>query len=109
MYIAMNRFIVSLENAEAFEAVWLGRDSRLHELPGFVGFQMLKGPEEDGRRLYASHTVWESEAHFRNWTTSEQFRAAHRGAGDTVRYHEGAPKFEGFAVIQDIAARRPAA
>lgn len=29
MYIAMNRFNVTPENAEAFEALWLGRDSHL--------------------------------------------------------------------------------
>ncbi len=64
MYIAMNRFTVPLENAEAFEERWLSRDSYLQELPGFVAFHMLKGPEEDGNRLYASHTVWESEEAF---------------------------------------------
>ena len=64
MFIAMNRFTVPVENAEEFEALWLSRDSKLDSLPGFVEFHMLKGPEENGRRLYASHTVWESEDHF---------------------------------------------
>lgn len=101
MFLAMNRFTVPLENAEAFEALWLGRDSRLHELPGFVEFNMLRGPEaEDGTRLYASHTVWESEADFRNGTTSEQFRAAHARAGDTRKLHAGSPQFEAFTSIQ---------
>ncbi|MEL6991480.1 MAG: antibiotic biosynthesis monooxygenase, partial [Pseudomonadota bacterium] len=62
MFIAMNRFTVTKENEEAFEALWLGRDSFLQTMDGFVEFQMLKGPEaEDGTRLYASHTVWTSE------------------------------------------------
>jgi len=61
MFIAMNRFTVPLENAEAFEALWLGRESHLDRMAGFVEFHMLKGPEADGMRLYASHTVWESE------------------------------------------------
>lgn len=102
MYIAMNRFTVLAENAAAFEAIWLGRDSKLAELPGFVGFQMLKGPEADGRILYASHTVWASEADFSNWTRSQQFRSAHANAGEQRKYHEGAPRFEGFTVIQEI-------
>lgn len=108
MYLAMNRFTVPVGNAEAFETLWLGRDSRLDELDGFVAFHLLKGPEEDGKRLYASHTVWESEAHFRAWTTSEQFRAAHARAGDTRKLHEGAPRFEGFTAIQAITARTTA-
>jgi heme-degrading monooxygenase HmoA len=104
MYLAMNRFTVPIQNAEAFEALWLGRESHLHEMAGFVSFHMLKGPEEDGRVLYASHTVWESEAHFRAWTRSDQFRAAHARAGDTRKLHEGGPRFEGFSAIQKIAA-----
>ena len=103
MYLAMNRFTVPLENAAEFEELWLSRDSKLHENPGFVEFHMLKGPEEDGAILYASHTVWESEAHFRDWTRSDSFRAAHARAGDTRKLHSGAPRFEGFTAIQKIA------
>lgn len=100
MYLAMNRFTVPIENAPEFEALWLGRESHLHQMPGFVEFNMLKGPEEDGARLYASHTVWEDEAAFRAWTTSEQFRAAHARAGDTRKLYIGSPRFEGFVSIQ---------
>ena len=104
MYLAMNRFTVRPENAEAFEALWLGRDSHLKEMEGFVEFHMLKGPEgEDGTILYASHTVWESEETFKAWTRSEQFRAAHANAGGTRKLHEGHPNFEGFSAIQHIA------
>lgn len=102
MFIAMNRFTVPLENADAFEAHWLGRESRLHELPGFVEFHMLRGPEEEGCRLYASHTVWSSEADFRGWTESAQFRASHAKADTATRFHQGSPRFEGFTAIQHI-------
>ena len=103
MYIAMNRFEVKPENADAFEALWLGRDSHLKEMDGFVEFHMLRGPERDGTVLYASHTVWASEDAFRAWTKSEAFRAAHKDAGSTSKLHEGAPRFEGFTTIQHIA------
>ena len=103
MYLAMNRFTVRTENAEAFEALWLGRDSRLKELPGFVEFHMLKGPvAKDGTILYSSHTVWETEAHFLDWTRSDAFRASHKDAGTTAKLHEGSPVFEGFTAIQTI-------
>ena len=91
MYLAMNRFTVLLENAAAFEDLWLNRESRL---------------EEEGKLLYASHTVWETEAHFRAWTTSDAFRAAHSRAGQTRKLHEGSPRFEGFQAIQKIEAPR---
>ncbi|MEM6940052.1 MAG: antibiotic biosynthesis monooxygenase [Pseudomonadota bacterium] len=102
MYIAMNRFTVTPENAEAFEALWLGRDSFLKDMEGFVEFHMLRGPEKDGAVLYASHTVWASEDAFRAWTRSEAFRAAHKDAGSTAKLHVGSPTFEGFAAIQHI-------
>jgi heme-degrading monooxygenase HmoA len=104
MYLAMNRFTVPLENADAFEDLWLSRESRLQDLEGFVSFHMLKGPAEDGSILYASHTIWETEAHFRAWTTSEEFRASHARAGDTRKLYEGTPRFEGFTSIQEIEA-----
>lgn len=103
MYLAMNRFTVTRENAPAFEELWLNRDSHLKEMEGFVAFHMLKGPDTEGTILYASHTVWASEEAFRNWTRSDAFRAAHRGAGETSKLHEGAPTFEGFTAIQEIS------
>ena len=104
MYLAMNRFTVPLENAAEFEDVWLSRESRLQDMDGFVSFHMLKGPETDGRCLYASHTVWQTEDHFRAWTTSDEFRASHAKAGQSRKLHEGAPRFEGFRAIQKINA-----
>lgn len=103
MYIAMNRFTVPLSNADAFETLWLGRDSHLKEMDGFVEFHMLRGPEKDGAVLFASHTVWASEDAFRAWTRSDAFRASHKSAGGTAKLHEGVPVFEGFSTIQHIA------
>ena len=44
MYIAMNRFRVAKGSEADFEALWLGRDSHLGGVPGFVEFHLLKGP-----------------------------------------------------------------
>lgn len=105
MYIAMNRFQVEEKNETAFEDVWLNRESHLHKLEGFVEFHMLKGAlDKDGIRLYASHTVWESEEAFKAWTRSSSFRDAHKNAGQTKKLHVGHPNFEGFNAIQEIKA-----
>ena len=77
MFIAMNRFKVLKDATQDFEQLWLSRESRLHELDGFVEFHMLRGPEREDHVLYSSHTVWASRAHFEAWTRSEQFRASH--------------------------------
>jgi len=102
MYLAMNRFTVTVQNAPAFENLWLNRESNLKAMEGFVEFHMLKGAEVDGLIVYASHTVWASEAAFRGWTKSDAFRASHKGAKDTAKLYEGTPVFEGFNAIQHI-------
>ena len=102
MYVAMNRFKVMPGSEEAFEDVWRNRKSRLDEMPGFVDFHLLRGASSETHTLYASHTVWESEAAFRAWTTSEQFRAVHRDAGANKPLYLGHPEFEGFSSVPGI-------
>lgn len=103
MFIAMNRFKV-MKGAEAdFEKVWLSRESYLNELPGFIEFHLLKGPEREDHVLYASHTIWRSRANFEAWTKSEQFRKVHASAGTTKPLYLGHPEFEGFSVLQTVA------
>ena len=77
MFIAMNWFKVRKGSEHDFEQVWLTRQSHLEEVPGFVVFHLLKGPEQDDHVLYASHIEWRSEKHFEAWTRSEAFRKAH--------------------------------
>ncbi|MGB8277703.1 MAG: antibiotic biosynthesis monooxygenase [Methylovirgula sp.] len=102
MFIAMNRFKVKKEECAAFEKVWLTRDSRLAEVPGFVSFQLLRGPEREDHVLYASHTIWASQEDFIAWTKSEQFRAAHAGAGERKPLTISHPEFEGFEAVQSL-------
>jgi len=104
MFIAMNRFkVIKGEEAE-FERIWKERDTHLSEVPGFVEFHLLRGPEHDDHTLFASHTVWESEKHFKDWTTSDAFRKAHAnaGGGSGKSIYLGPPQFEGFEVVQVI-------
>ncbi len=102
MFIAMNRFKVKKEECAAFEEVWRTRDSRLLEVPGFVSFQLLRGPEREDHVLYASHSLWENQDVFIAWTKSEQFRAAHAGAGERKPLTLGHPEFEGFEIVQSL-------
>lgn len=104
MYIAMNRFRVKSGSEEEFETVWKNRDRHLKEVPGFVEFQLLKGPAggegtDEAYTLYCSHTVWASYDAFVDWTKSEAFRAAHKNAGSNKPLYLGGPHFEGFEVL----------
>jgi heme-degrading monooxygenase HmoA len=104
MYIAMNRFKVIKGEEQAFEQVWLSRETHLESIPGFIEFHLLRGPEYEDHRLYSSHSVWASEAAFTAWTKSKAFRAAHRSAGDNKPLYLGHPQFEGFEVLQTVDA-----
>jgi len=109
MFIAMNRFKVT-KGAEAdFEQVWLSRETHLETVPGFVEFHLLKGPERDDHVLYASHSLWRSEADFEAWTRSEAFRKAHARAGEGKPLYLGHPEFEGFTTLQEVRAEGTAA
>ncbi|MCI4661208.1 MAG: antibiotic biosynthesis monooxygenase [Neomegalonema sp.] len=99
MFIAMNRFKVARGSEAAFEAIWRERDSRLGEMAGFKSFHLLKGPVTEAHALYASHTIWASRADFEAWTRSEQFRQAHKNAGQNKDLYLGPPEFEGFETI----------
>lgn len=104
MFIAMNRFKVIKGGEKDFEHVWLSRDTHLNEVPGFIEFHLLKGPEKEEYVLYSSHTIWRSRADFEAWTKSEQFRKAHAGAGGNKPLYLGHPEFEGFSVLQTVTS-----
>ncbi len=103
MFIAMNRFRIVTGGEAEFERIWATRDTHLNEVPGFVEFHLLRGPEEADHTLYASHTVWRSRQHFENWTRSEAFRKAHAQAGGARKdIYQGPPQFEGFEAVQTV-------
>jgi heme-degrading monooxygenase HmoA len=106
MFIAMNRFRVAKGSESAFEQVWLSRDSQLDNVPGFVEFHLLKGPEAEDHTLYASHTIWENRSVFEAWTKSEAFREVHNRAGDNKSLYLDHPQFEGFEVRQTVGRPR---
>ena len=99
MYIAMNRFKIVLGMENEFEKIWKERDTHLDNVPGFVEFHLVKGLKENTHTLYASHTKWKSERDFLNWTQSDSFRMAHKGAGKHSDLYLGHPVFEGFQVV----------
>ena len=99
MFIAMNRFRIALGFEAGFEDLWRQRDSYLAEVPGFVSFALLKGPQREDHVLYASHTVWESQAAFEAWTRSDHFRRAHAQRSAPKGTYLGHPDLELFEAV----------
>ena len=99
MYIAMNRFKVVLGREIDFENIWKQRETHLENIYGFEKFNLIKGKKTESFTLYASHSIWNSEEDFINWTKSDAFRKAHSGASKHNDIYLSHPEFEGFNVI----------
>ncbi len=82
-----------------FEKIWVQRESYLDDVTGFIEFHLIKGSKKETYSLYVSHSTWMSEGDFLNWTKSEAFRQAHKGAGENSDIYLSHPQFEGFKVI----------
>ena len=96
MYVAMNRLRIAPGKENEFIEIWKNRDSHLNEVPGFKSFHLLQGPTTEEYTLFASHSVWESEEAFINWTKSEAFRKAHATARPAKDIYLGPPQLECF-------------
>ena len=99
MYIAMNRFKIIKGKEKIFEDIWKNRDSHLKNVTGFLDFHLIRGESNEDFTLYASHSTWDTEDDFTNWTKSDSFRKAHKNAGEHSDIYIGHPIFEGFKVI----------
>ena len=99
MYIAMNRFRIVLGRESEFENIWKNRDTHLEGVSGFINFNLVKGDTDEEYTLYASHSTWNSQDDFINWTKSEAFKLAHKNAGQHKDIYIGHPVFEGFNVV----------
>lgn len=99
MFIAMNRFRIAPGREQDFENIWKGRQSYLDEVEGFREFHLLRGPGDETATLYASHSVWDSQAAFKAWTNSEAFQKAHARGRAPEGTYLGPPEFEGFEIV----------
>ena len=95
----MNRFKIISGKEETFEEIWKSRNTHLENVPGFKKFNLIKGSKKENYRLYASHSLWETEDDFINWTKSEAFRLAHKNAAQHRHLYLGPPNFEGSKVV----------
>ncbi len=94
MFIAMNKFKIIPGKEKEFEEVWRNRETFLDQVPGFKSFNLLKG--ENG--VYISHSTWESQEAFTQWTHSEAFQKAHAQGGSRGLI-QGPPEFSGYQVV----------
>lgn len=100
MFIAMNRFKIALGSEQDFIDIWKNRETFLDTVPGFKSFNLLQGASTEEFTLFASHSEWETQQAFEDWTKSEAFRKAHANAGGSKKdIYLGPPQFEGFSSV----------
>ena len=98
MIVVTNRIAVAKGHETAFEQRFEGRAGLVENRPGCRGFQLLRPLQGDH---YMVMTWWESEADFRAWTESEEFREAHRRRPPKELF-AGPNVFEMHEVIQRV-------
>ncbi|WP_105318463.1 antibiotic biosynthesis monooxygenase family protein [Thermus tenuipuniceus] len=103
MFIVMNRIPVKPEYADRFEEAFRTRARLVDRMPGFIRNLVLR-PKTPGDP-YVVMTFWESEAAFRAWTESPEFREGHARSGILPKEaFLGPSKLETFTAFLDSEA-----
>jgi len=75
MIVVANRIPVAKGQGEAFEERFQKRAKKVDAMKGFVRNEVLRPVESD---YYVILTYWEDQESFKAWTTSEEFKEAHK-------------------------------
>jgi hypothetical protein len=100
MFIAMNRFKVPKGSEQAFEELWLSRETHLDGNPGFVVFHLREGP---ARIMYSIPRTRSGNPRARSRPGRRRSPFA-RWAGSNKPLYLDHPEFEGFTVLQEVRA-----
>ena len=76
MHVATNRVFVHPDWQHEFETRFEQRAGQIESQPGFKKMQILK-PNSD-QAPYVVYTEWQSEAAFKQWVGSDDFKLAHQ-------------------------------
>lgn len=102
--VKINAIEVPEGRGPALEERFAKRAGEVENMPGFLGYELLRPVE--GETRYFVYTRWESEEHFRAWVESEAFTRGHAQA----RAGEGPPvahgsSLLGFEVVEQVTPR----
>jgi heme-degrading monooxygenase HmoA len=93
-YVVNNRIYVNAGFEETFEARFRARAGEIDKQPGFVAMRVLR--PQGNKAPYVVETEWESQAAFRDWVNSEDFKRAHADPlpAEATREGGGIEQFE---------------
>lgn len=87
-YVVMNVVEVPTTGTEAFEEAFAQRQSRLKDVDGFTGFELMR---RDNDQEFLVISRWRDEDAFSAWRSSDHFKQAHRNADPESRPAEHRP------------------
>ncbi|MEA2320537.1 MAG: hypothetical protein QOF29_525 [bacterium] len=95
--VKINAIEVAPGKGPALEERFAKRAAEVENMPGFLGFELLRPVE--GETRYFVYTRWESEEAFRAWVESPSFTRGHAQAakdsgGTTVAHGSSLLSFE---------------
>lgn len=83
-FVAINYIDCSADYKTRFEELFGTRAHAIDRMPGFKNMQVLK--PQDGQSSYLIVSFWETEEHFKTWTSSPEFLEGHkRGFADIAK------------------------
>lgn len=81
-FVAINYIKCEDHYRERFEQLFATRAHAIDRMSGFINMEVLK-PNDQGEYLIVSH--WESEEHFKKWTSSPEFLEGHKRGFEDIR------------------------
>lgn len=82
-FVAINYIRCENHYKSRFEELFATRAKAIDKMPGFIDMQVLKPVHPEGEYLIVSH--WESESHFKAWTSSSEFLDGHKRGFEDIR------------------------
>mmetsp|Transcript_21155 Transcript_21155/g.22939 ORF Transcript_21155/g.22939 Transcript_21155/m.22939 type:complete len:308 (-) Transcript_21155:92-1015(-) len=96
IFMAQNRFKITPGKEVEFEQHWANRESKLQDVPGFLGFSLLRrdADKADDGFNYISCSIWKDMKAFQAWRESESFATAHSStfSGNRPNFYAEPPK-----------------
>lgn len=91
--VKINAIEVPEGRGPALEERFAKRAGEVENMPGFLGYELLRPVEGETRYFVVTH--WESDEHFRAWIESDAFTRGHAQA----RAGEGPPVAHGSSLL----------
>lgn len=105
MFVQINRLTLAPELGERVEHGFKHSTANLAEVPGFVGFRLLRGqPTAEGQAVYLAESTWDSEESYQAWLKSPSFSQAHAGASGRAPIQSALEQYDVVHAVGTIIA-----